>query len=398
MDISKHPIWSQVTPYKTKIPVFKKPFHLLRFKLARQYAKLFSNEAFIGITGSVGKTTCVQISREVLSEKYVTISTIPNLDPILNIPITILKMRPTIKRAILEMGVEYKGDMDFYLSLVRPKTAVVTQIYFAHSEFLGSIEEIVEEKGKLVEQLPEDGIAILNWDDPNSRKLAEKTKARIVFFGKDKKNCTIWADNIVIENFQTIFELNCGVERVQVVYKLLGEHQIYPALAAAALGLAHGVPLIRIKNALERVEPSEHRLQAVSGHNGSVILDDTYNSSPIAVEGAIDTLMKIPARRRILVLGEMRELGKYSEKLHRQIAQKIYQEKIDLVLLGGGDAKYIADELRSLGFLDDRIEQDLQNSQIVSRLLKMLSKGDICLIKGSRAIRLDEVVKRVMKK
>ena len=108
--------------------------------------------------------------------------------------------------------------------------------------------------------------------------------------------------------------------------------------------------------------------------------------------------MQVNARRRVLVLGEMRELGQFSENLHRQIAQKIYKEKIDLILLGQGDIQFIADELKSLGFWDERIESNLPNSQIVAKLLKNLSKGDVVLIKGSRAVRLDEVVKRIVKK
>lgn len=397
MNISEHPIWKQVTPYKTRIASYKRPFHILRIHLARQYAKLFSPSTFIGVTGSVGKTTTVVAAKEVLSQKYKTISTKPNLDPILNIPSTLLKLNPSVQKAILEMGVEYRGEMNFYISLVRPKTVIVTRIFYAHSEYLGGIDEILEEKGKLIEQLPDDGVAILNWDDLNCRKLAQKTKSEVVYFGKDQKNCSVWASNIRIENSGTTFELNYGVERVEVKYKLLGEHQICSALAAASLGIVEGVPLIKIKRALENIPTVEHRMQLLTGPNGSIILDDTYNASPVAVEAAIDTLLKIPARRRIIVLGEMRELGPYSENLHREIARKIYKEKLDLVFLGTGDAQIVADELLKLGLIEERVEANLQNPQIVSKLLKVLMKGDVCLIKGSRAIRLDEVVKRISK-
>lgn len=398
MNITSHPIWSQTTPYKTRISPLKKPFHLLRIHLARQYVKLYPKETFIGVTGSVGKTSCIESLRSILSQKYKVITTASNLDPILNIPATLLRIKPNINRVILEMGVEYKGEMDFYLSIVRPKIAIVTRVSFAHSQYLGNIDEIINEKGQLIEQLPKDGIAILNWDDLNCRKLAQKTKTEVIFFGKDQKNCSIWADKIRLENLRTVFELNYGVERVEINFQLLGEHQIYPSLAAAAVGVVEGLSLIQIKRGLEQVKPAEHRLQALEGYAGSIILDDTYNSSPAAVEAAIDTLMSIQARRRILCLGEMRELGEYSEELHRQIARKIYREKVDLVFLGTGDAQIIADELLLLGFWEERIESNLQNPQIVSKLLKVLNKGDVCLIKGSRALRMDEVVKRVIKR
>ena len=398
MDIVAHPIWEQVTPYKTKIAGFKKPIHLLKIYLARQYAKLYSREMFIGVTGSVGKTTCIQAALSILSQKYKTIATLPNLDPILNIPSTILKIKPGIKKVILEMGIEYPGEMEFYLSLVAPQTIVVTKIAYAHSEYLGNLDQIIKEKGQLVAQLNEEGLAILNWDDPPCRKLAKVCKGSIVYFGTDPQNCSVWAGNIKIEDFRTSFELNVGVERVKVNFKLLGLHFVYPALAAAALGVVNDVPLTKIKLALEGFEPSEHRMQVLSGPNSSVILDDTYNASPAAVEAAIDTLLQISARRRVLVLGEMRELGIYSDQLHRQIAQKIFKEKIDLCFLGQGDALIIADELKSLGFWEERVESNLQNSQIVAKLLKNLGKGDVVLIKGSRAVRLDEVVKRITKK
>lgn len=394
MNISEHPIWKKVSRYK-------KPFHLLRLNAAKRYAKLFPQTMFIGVTGSVGKTTTVVACKAVLSEKFNTIATTDtskttaNLDPIFNLPMTILRITPRTKKVVLEMGVEYPGDMDFNVSVAQPATAIVTKISMAHNEFLGGLPDIIEEKGKLVEQLPKNGTAILNWDDVNSKKLAQKCKGQVVYFGKDPQNCTVWAGNIKIENFITSFELNYGVERVKVEYQLLGEHQVCSALAAATLGVVENISLTKIKRALESIAPADHRLQAVHGPSGSIILDDTYNSSPAAVEAAIDTLIQIPGRRRVIVLGEMKELGSHSEELHRQIARKIYKEKLDLMFLGQGDALVIADELKNLGFWEERIEANLQNPQLVSRLLKTLGKGDVCLIKGSRAVRLDEVIKRI---
>lgn len=398
MDIRNHPIWTQLTAYKTKIAPYKKPLHLLRIYLARQYARLYPQDSFVAVTGSVGKTTTVSALSAVLSQKYKTVTTQPNLDPVLNIPQTLLRLNPTVKKVILEMGVEYPGEMDFYLQLVNPKFVVVTRISYAHSEFLGGPDQILAEKGKLVEQLPQDGVAVLNYDDPAVRKLADKCHGQAYFFGFDSQNCTVWAGNVRLDNFQTVFELNFGVERVLVRLKLLGEHQVYAGLAAATMGIILGVPLTRIKNALESLTATPHRLEVLPGPFGSIVIDDTYNSSPQAVEVAIDTLMRLPSKRKIIVLGEMKELGEFSEKLHKAVAQKIYKEKIDYVFLGGGEAAFIADELTSLGFWEERMESNLSNSQIVSRLLKVLEKGDVVLIKGSRAVRLDEVVKRIVRK
>lgn len=391
MDISKHPIWNNISPYK-------KPAHLIRFFIAKRLANLYPRSAFIGITGSVGKTTTKEACLAVLSQKYTAIATKANIDPILNIPETLLKLRPRVKKVILEMGIEYPGEMEFYLSMVRPATAIVTRIFFAHSEFLGNIDQILKEKGALVRQLPKDGFAILNWDDIYSRKLTKETSAQVVFYGTDEKNCHVWASNIRLENNKTCFELNYGVERVEVTLQLLGRHFIYPALAAASVGIINNLTLVNIKRGLEKLSTPPHRLQLLEGQNGCYVLDDTYNSSPAALEEALNVVQELAARRRIIVLGEMRELGAYSEKLHRAVAQKIYKDKIDLVLLGMGDTKFIADELLKLGFLPERVEVNLSNSQLVSKLLRNIGKGDIILVKGSRAVRLDEVVQRISKK
>lgn len=347
--------------------------HFFRNYFARQYARLYPADMFIGVTGSEGKSACIAACRAVLAQKYKTISTEGDLDPALSIPKTLLKINPTTQKVVLQM--------DLYPSHVKPKTAIFTKA-----------------ADELIESLSKDAAAILNWDDPAVRKLAEKCQGKVFFFGTDPQNCTVWAGNIKVENFGTSFELNLGVERVKVNFKLLGLHQVYAALAASLLGVVSLIPLTRIKMGLEALEQEEHRMQVIPGPNNSIILDDTYNSSPAALEGAIDTLMQVPARRRIIVLGQMLELGEYSEKLHRDIARKIYKEKIDFVFLGQGEIRHTEDELKSLGFWEERMEADLQNSQLVSKLLKTLGKGDVCLIKGSRAVRLDEVVKRIAKK
>lgn len=383
--------------YNHKTSPLKKPFSYLRSYLAKQYARLYPSDTFIAVTGSVGKSACVSACEAVCSQKYKTICTKADLDPVLNIPQTLLRLTPGVSKVILEMGVDNKDEMDFYLSQVKPKLAIFTK----------GTQEILQEAGKLIESLGEEGVAILNWDDPTAKKLANLCQGRVFFYGTDSSNCTIWAGNIkisgacdprIFENFGTSFELNLGVERVKVNFKLLGEHHLYAALAAALLGVILDIPLTKIKLALETLEPVEHKMQALPGPNGSVLIDDTYNSSPMGLESAIDTLLEISARRRIVVLGEMKDLGQSSEESYRQIARKIYKEKLDLVFLGQGETRFIADELKSLGFWEERMGSDLTNSQLVSKLLKTLGKGDVCLIKGSWTLRLDEVVKRIAKK
>ncbi len=367
--------------------VVKRSVGLLKLFLARQYAKLYPSEMFIGVTGAVGNAGCVTACSAVLSRKYQTLTTKLNIDPAVNIPATIFKIRPRVKKVVLEMAAEQPGQISACLSLVKPKVAVVTQLSGIH-----------QEAKELIDGLGQDGIAIFNWDDPNSRKLAEGYTGTVLYYGMNPQHCIIWAGNLQIENFTTTFELNLGVERIKVNFKLLGLHQVYPALAAALLGVVCQIPLTQIRLGLESIEPKEHEPQAIFGPNGSILLDDTYNGSFSALDGAIETLLVVPARRRIVVLGEMKDLGNDSEKLYRSMAQKIDKEKLDFVFLGQGDIQIIAEELQSLGFWAERLEYNLPNSQLVATLLQTLGKGDVCLLSGSKAVRLDEVVKRIAKK
>ena len=167
---------------------------------------------------------------------------------------------------------------------------------------------------------------------------------------------------------------------------------------AATLGIKEGLRLTQIKKGLESVKAEEHQLKVLNGFNGSVVLDDTEQVSPTLVEQALETLNYLPARRRILVLGEIKRLGSFSEKIHKQLAHKIYKEKYDLVLIAKGQTKITADELLKLGFIAERMEAELVNPQIVASLLKVLAKGDVVLVIGSKELRLDEVVAKIAKK
>lgn len=366
-----------------------RPIQLLKTYLVRQYVRLYPKDLFVAVSGCLDRTTCMTACVAVLSQKFKILSNL-SADSVLSIPSALLKLTPNLGKVVLDMSGS-ADDMDFNLSLIQPRTVIFTRIS-------QDLDNIIDQEIKLIRQLDLAGCAILNFDDPVCKRLAKECQGQVLYYGTDPQNCTVWAGNIKLQDFKTTFELNLGVERVKVNLKMLGSHQVYPALAAAALGIINDIPLTKIKLSLESIETLPHCMQVFLGPNGSTILDDTLSSSPYEVESAIDTLLQLSARRRILVLGQMPNLGKYSDQLHRRIAQKIFKEKIDLTFLGQGDAEIVAAELKSLGFLEERISSNLQNSQIVAKLLKTLAKGDVVLIKGARLLRLDEVVKRIAKR
>ncbi len=338
--------------------------------VSRHYGRLYPESMFIGIAGDGGTQEVSMICKSVLSEKFAVLSAKQS---------NILKLNPIIKRVLLEIN-----DTENFIT---PKTLIINNMLGQNSKL-----------AKLVSELPKNALLILNYDNINVRKLSEVAVSKVIFYGSDSENCSVWVGNIKIENFSTSFEINYGVERIKLDGIFLGEYQIYPILASVCLGINEGFSLTSIKNSLKKIKPLEHRLQPILGFNNSVIIDDTLSSSPLFIEQAIDTLMKISARRHILVFGELKDLGEESEKIHRSIAQKIFREKIDLVFLGMGEAEFVYDELKRLGFLVDRVEANLQNPQIAARLLNVLSKGDICLVSGGLSSRFDEIVSRIGKK
>lgn len=394
MELKNHSYWKNVG-------LIKKRTSLIKLYLAKQYSKFIPNSKVIAVSGQLGKTTTAVCLQAVLDQKFKTLtspftnSATTSLQKLLSFASTLLKSRPGDQKIIVEIGVDEMTGPDNYFELVKPNIIVITEMSSIKDKYGALNEEHFNEYVKLLDPLSNQDLAILNWEDNLARRLGEKTNANVIYFGFDSKNSHVWAGKMKITDFHTVFELNYGVERVEVRSKLLGFHQIYSMLAAASVGLNFGLSLINIKKGLESISPLPNRMQLMPGYNNALILNDTYNGVPLAVEEALDVLNQLPARRRIVVLGEMSSEGDNSEALHRELARRLYKDKVDLVLLGTGDARFVGEELISLGFIQERMLTNLQNPQIVSNLLKILAKGDLVLVKGAPSLRLDEVVKKI---
>ncbi len=389
--------WKSINP-------FKKHAYSLKLYMAKQYARLIPASKIIAITGTLGKSTTVALLDSIISQKMVmsapgATALQTSLENFLNLADGVFKITPKIEKAILELDPKNVGEVDNLAEFVKFNCLTITHFSELKESFPDESEQQAAAYEELVRMLPGQGTLILNWEDALVRRLSDKYKGRgdVVFFGFDEKNCHVWASNVRIEDLQTVFELNYGVERVEVRSNLLGHHQIIPVLAAASVAINMGFNLISVKKGIEKVNVLPGRMEVVTGLNNAVIIDDTYDGDTKALLEAIKTINLIPARRRILVLGEMAADIKTSEKIHLQIAREIYSNKIDLVLLGSGQAKYIEEELTKLGFIPERMLSGLQNPAIVANLIKILGKGDVVLIKGHPNLRFSEIVKKVSK-
>lgn len=384
------------------INAFKRQAYGLKFYMAKQYSKMIPSSKIIAVAGNLGKSTTVSLLSSILSQKFVLAKTQSpalqnSVENFLSLADAVFKITPKTQKAIIELDPKSHQEVDNLKEFVKFNCLVITNFSDLKESFPDESVKSGMALEELIKVLDSKGTLILNWEDASVRRFADKFTGNVVFFGLEEKNCHVWASNIRIENFQTIFELNYGVERVEIRSNLLGAHQLPAMLAAAAAAINLDISLISVKKGIEKVVSLEGRMDVLNGVNGSIIVDDTYDGDTKGFFEALKTINLIPARRRIVVLGEMSADIKTSEKIHTLIAREIYSNKIDLVLLGSGQTKFIETELINLGFIPERMLASLQNPAIVSNLVKILGKGDIVLVKGHPNLRFSEVVKRVSK-
>ncbi len=345
----------------------------------------------IGITGSVGKSTTKEIVAEVLSQRYRTLKNVGNLNNEIGLPLTILKLSSGHERAVLEMGFYVPGEIAFLCDIALPSVGVVTNIGTVHAERAGSQEAIFTGKSELVQALPSgpDGIAILNFDDPWVRKMEEKTRAQVLFYGLSPE-ADLWADDIQGLGLDGIrFRLHYRSETLHVRVPLIGRHSVHTALRAAAVGLVEGLTWQEIFEGLSQGH-TQLRLVAVRSQKGALLIDDTYNASPESMLAALNLLDELDGRK-IAVLGDMLELGPYEKQGHEMVGLRASQVSDILVTLGQR-GHIIAEAARRAGMNKDAVREFDDIQPVVSWLEQNLSSHDAALIKGSHGLRMDRIV------
>ena len=357
--------------------------------LARWWRSRFPALRVIGITGSVCKSSTKELAAAVLSRRFNVLKNEGNLNNEIGLPLTLLSLDTSHQRAVLEMGMYALGELSMLCSIARPVIGVVTNVGPVHLERLGSIEAIARAKAELVEALPVEGVAILNYDEPLVRQMAALTKARVLFYGLDPE-AEVWADNIRSEGLEGVyFDLHHRRETLHVQVPLLGRHSVHTALRAAAVGLAEGMGWDQIVAGLQD-RRAQLRLVAVPGPNGSTILDDTYNASPASTIAALNLLADLGGRK-IAVLGDMLELGSFSEEGHRKVGLRAL-DVADILVTVGELGALIGDEARRNGMPADRLRICASNDEATQFLTTLIRPGDMVLVKGSRGLHMEDIV------
>ncbi len=345
----------------------------------------------IGVTGSVGKSTTKELIAEVLAQRYRTQRNPGNLNNEIGLPLSLLRLTPETERAVLEMGFYVPGEISLLCQIARPQVGVITNVGTVHAARAGSREVIAQGKAELVQSLPPapEGVAILNYDDPLVRLMADKTQAAVFFYGLDPR-ADIWADKVEGMGLDGIrFQLHHKNESLYLRIPLIGRHSVHTALRAAAVGIVEGLTWQEIVDGLHAAQ-SQLRLIAVRGRNGALLLDDTYNASPESNLAALNLLNDLSGRK-IAVLGDMLELGPYERRGHALVGLRAASVVDELVTVGER-GRQIAMAAQMGGLTATQIHSFEGTNDALVYLQEHLSAEDVVLVKGSHGMRMDRIV------
>jgi len=385
----------------------------------------------VAVTGTVGKTSAKDAIFAVLSGEFFVRKSEKSYNSEIGVPLAIIGGRSGWGSAlrwllvlfkglrlilvrhdypewlVLEMGVDRPKDMEKLTAWIKPDAAVITMAgeVPVHIEYFERREDLLKEKAKLAKAVKEGGYAILNGDDESVFKIKEKTKANTVCYGFSE------GLDIVASNYHVLFKEENGRSvpegvTFKVDYKgnivpvrlkgVFGRQAVYTALAAFGVGGVFGLNLIEMSEALSRRYKSPPgRLKFIEGINGSFIFDDSYNSSPVAAAAALDFLEDVRAKRKIVVLGDMMELGKHTIDEHKKIGRML-KGKVDMIFTVGPRSKFSADEARAVGFNPENIFVFSNADEAKAVLRDKIKEGDLILVKGSQSTRMEKIVEEIM--
>lgn len=360
------------------------------------------NRPVVAITGSAGKTTAKELTAHVLgSSGKKVLRNIKNYNNGLGHPLTVLNLSKddSYDLAVLEMGMSTPmNEIRRLCRITPPDVSVVLNVLPVHVEHLGSIENVAKAKAEIVEGMKEDGLAVLNADDARVAAMRDLSKGRVVMFGIDSE-ADIRAENISFRRFgETRFDLVTPEGIASVNFPLNGRHNILNALAAAAVGHGFGMSALAIASALETAAPPPQRGEVLHFDRGFTVVNDSYNSNPAALLSMIGTLVTggAAAGRKLVVAGEMLELGPNEKEIHRKLGEEIAGMGIDRLIGVRGLAGELVAGARHAGLADAEFAED--SDAAAELLLGQIREDDLVLVKGSRGVRTERVIERLLEK
>ena len=346
----------------------------------------------VGVTGSTGKTTTKDAIAHVLSARFRVLKSEGNFNNHFGLPLMLLKIQPEDEAAVIEMGMSHRGEIAALAKIAQPEIGVVTNVAPVHLEFFKSVAEIARAKYELIESLPLGGTAILNADDEYVSQFGRDFHGKVVRYGFHS------TANVRVEKVEprgsegSLFDVVAGGRRERAALRLVGTHNIYNAVAAVAVGLERGLSLAEAAGALATLVPADKRGAVVQLGN-IMIINDCYNSNPTALNAMVDTLATMPAKRRIVIAGEMLELGPAGEELHRRSGQHMAKKGIDILVGVRGLAKPMVEAAAAAGMRAEFVATPEEAGEWLAREGR---DGDVVLLKASRGVKLERALETVL--
>lgn len=354
-----------------------------------QYYRTELNVKVIGITGSNGKTTVKDIISTILSTTHRVHKTKGNFNSQIGLPLTILEMKQDTEFLILEMGMSEKGQIRNLSIIAQPDVAVITMIGQSHLETLGSREEIAKAKLEIIDGLKDEGLCLYNGDEPLLLKNKNLSSINCKAFGEKYTN-DLFPTNVQVDEYGVHFKLNDS--KIQYDVPLHGKHNILNTIVGIAVGQYYSVPTEKIQEALRQINITHMRFQFLTAKTGFTIINDAWNASPSSMKAAIETLQKLKAyKKKMIVIGDMLELGKEAETYHREIGKMLNEESIQYVFTYGALAEIVAEEARKK-YDTGKVQSFNNKTKIAEEVIKVITENDVVLLKGSRGMALEEIV------
>jgi UDP-N-acetylmuramoyl-tripeptide--D-alanyl-D-alanine ligase len=355
--------------------------------LATAVRKLWG-KPLIAVTGSAGKTTTKEAIAHVLGARFRVLKSEGNFNNHFGLPLMLLKLEPEFDVAVIEMGMSHAGEIRALAKIAQPEIGVVTNVAPVHLEFFDSLAGIARAKYELIESLPANGTAVLNADDEYVSQFGRDFKGKVAMYGT-RATADVRAEKIQPKGAEGAeFDVVVGSVREHATLSLVGEHNVLNALAAVAVGLERGLTMAESVEALATLAPADKRGQVLQVGNITVI-NDCYNSNPKALDAMVDALATMAAQRRIVVAGEMLELGPAGEEMHRQAGRHVAEKKIDVLLGVRGLAQAMVEGARQAG---TRAEFVAASEDAGEWLAREARDGDVVLLKASRGVKLEKAL------
>jgi UDP-N-acetylmuramoyl-tripeptide--D-alanyl-D-alanine ligase len=374
--------------YSRKAPLLAVEDTLVALQALATAVRKLWGKPLIAVTGSAGKTTTKEAIAHVLSARFRVLKSEGNFNNHFGLPLMLLKLEAEHDAAVIEMGMSHAGEIRVLAGIAQPEIGVVTNVAPVHLEFFDSLAGIARAKYELVESLPAKGTAILNADDDYVSQFGRGFKGKVVLYGT-KAIADVRAENVSSKGPEgSEFDVVIGSVRERVNLPLVGGHNVLNALAAIAVGLERGLSPSETAKALATLTPADKRGEVLRLGNITVI-NDCYNSNPKALQAMVDALAGMAAKRRIVVAGEMLELGPAGENMHREAGRHIAERKIDVLLGVRGLAQGTVEAARHAGAQAEFFASPEEAGEWLARETR---DGDAVLLKASRGVKLEKAL------